>query len=342
MSQGDRLCQRKEKKLDKDKIDILVPVYNGQRYLRGCVESILRQTFQDFQLILINDGSTDESGQICDEYADKNQNVTVVHKKNGGVSDARNRGLEESTSPYITFVDSDDYIDSDYLEVLYQAAQKHDADLVISCHKTAAEGKDMGCQKNGDGQVADSRLISKSEAYGQMLDGRQMITSVWGKLYRRELLKPVRYPVGEIYEDMKVIGQIIESSHRIAYTPYAGYYYVQRPDSITHEAGSPKHMALLENERQLKELIKDRYPQLEKTANRHYLWSCFFLLSMMTESPHCQKECQILKGEILKEWKFLLFGKQIPLVQRLGTVCLAPGVPFYRFIWRLCRPFLKK
>lgn len=331
-------------------IGVIVPVYNAERYLRKCVESILNQSFPDFELILIDDGSMDASGRICDEYAKKHKNVRVIHSGHIGVAAIRNRGVDENTSEYITFVDSDDYIDRNYLETLYQLMLRNKADLVISCGKNLAVGREEGAADPGSiagtnraggpdstmGQ-AEGHIASKSEVYKRMFADGQTIAFVWGKLYHRNIFQSIRFPDGEIYEDMKVAGRMIESSHRIVYTSYAGYYYVQTPNSITRGGASLEHMALLKNEKQLLEFINQNHPDISREAKKHYFWSCFFVLSKLAPFPQYKQECHAVRKEIVKEWKFLIFGRETRIMVKAATACLLFGLPCYRFVWGICQ-----
>ncbi len=322
-----------------EKIGIIVPVYNVEIYLRRCIESILKQTFEDFEVILIDDGSTDRSGRICDEYAKKDARIQVVHKDNSGVADTRNKGLEIVETEYITFIDADDYVDSHYLETLYNLMKKYNGDLVISYHIVLQE--DRGRKSKGrnrrDKRTCKEAIVSKAEVYKAMLGNEGMITSVWGKLYHRNLFQTVRYPVGEIYEDMSVISEIVEKSRRIVATSYSGYYYIQRSGSITHGTPSLEHMILLHNEEQLMHLIQDKYPEIGGTAKRHYFWSCFYLLHMLITESEYEPQVKELRNKIKSEWRFLIFGKETSLMERGATVCLMTGLSFYKILVSICR-----
>lgn len=324
-------------------IGVIVPVYNAEQYLRKCIDSILKQSFRDFEVILIDDGSIDASGKICDEYAEKNSNVRVIHSEHIGVAAIRNKGLDENTSEYVAFVDSDDYIDRNYLEILYQMMIRNEADLVISRGKNLAGGRED--RTEGLDSAADSvegHVASKSEIYKHMFTEGQTIAFVWGKLYHRNIFQSIRCPDGEIYEDMKVIGKIIENSHRIVYTSYMGYYYVQTPNSITRGDVSLAHMVLLKNEGQLLDFINHNYPDISMEAKNHYFWSCFFVLSKLVLFAEYKKECQAIRKEIVREWKFLIFGRYTRFMVKTATVCLLFGLPCYRFVWGICQNHVRK
>ena len=325
------------------KIGVIVPVYNAERYLRKCVESILNQSFHDFELILIDDGSIDVSGKICDEYAEKNNNVRVIHSAHKGLAAIRNRGLEENNSEYIAFVDSDDYIAPDYLKTLYQIMIRNKSDLVISRGKNVAEGEENKTEGSGfEADKFEEHIASKSEIYKRMFADGQTVTFAWGKLYHRNIFQSVHYPDGELYEDMKVINKIIENSNRIVYTSYTGYYYVHTPKSITRGNASRDHMVLLKNERQLLDFMNQNYPEISNDAKRHYFWSCFYVLSMLVSFPQYKKECQAIRKEIISEWRFLIFGRYTKIMEKGATVCLLFGLPCYRFVWGKCQSSVEK
>ncbi len=317
-------------------ISVIVPVYNAEQYLTNCIESILSQTFQDYELILIDDGSTDESGVICDEYARKNRQIKVIHQSNAGPSAARNRGLEESRGNYITFVDADDYVEMSYLEKLWQTLERYGADLVVGGMVVVREGKRSKRRKDMVApELKMERMATREEAYRGMLEGKHALLFAWGKLYHRRLFQGLQYAEGEIYEDVKIICKLIERAERIVLTSYAGYFYIQRLGSITHEAMSHKHMILLENEKRLWTFMKDRYPKLESLAKRQYLNSCFFLIEKMASDPKFQGECRNLRKIILKNWKYLLFSTCVSWMERGGMICLLFGIPCYRETWKL-------
>ena len=173
-------------------MDVIVPVYNVEPYLRRCVDSILGQTFRDFTLYLIDDGSTDGGGGICDEYAGTDGRVRVIHQENRGLSAARNRGLEDSSSGYVTFIDSDDYVEERYLERLWRMAEE--ADMVLSGMVVAEEGG--GEIPASPAEEPDRWAASREDAFRYMLGGERPLLFAWGKLYRRDLFQEIRFPAG--------------------------------------------------------------------------------------------------------------------------------------------------
>lgn len=319
------------------KIGVIVPVYNVEKYLCKCIDSILLQTFQDFELILIDDGSTDQSGEICDKYAERYGNIRVFHGEHKGVADARNKGVDENTGEYIAFVDSDDWIDKQYLEVLYRLIEKYRADLVISGGINVTETYRVNYIDNVDymQMVLDAEIVSKHEAYRRMLLCENNLTvAPWAKLYHQKLVQLFRYPSGEIYEDLKVINKIIEGSERIVCTSYTGYFYLRRKGSITHGRMSAEHMTGLKNAKCVWDFIKQYYPNIEDAAKVHYLRKCFDIFNMMLLNSDYYQECQKLRREIINEKKYLLFCNHFNFVEKIGSICLMVGIPWYRLALR--------
>ena len=211
-------------------ISVIVPIYNVERYLGKCIESICGQTFPMLEIILVDDGSTDRSGAICDEWALKDQRIRVLHKENGGLSDARNAGIGISSGDWFMFVDSDDTITPDTIERLYQAATDNDCEIAV-CNIVRIY--DDGATEPFYSPVSELTV----------LDGRKRFEtlkqpSACNKLFRRDLLGEIRFPKGKYYEDTFVYHIWAHRAKRIALTGHDGYYYLSRRESIL---GQPKY-----------------------------------------------------------------------------------------------------
>lgn len=226
-------------------IGVLVPVYNVEAYLPGCIESILGQTCRDFELLLINDGSRDKSGEVCDAYALKDSRVHVIHQENRGVACARNSALEwafQRDCQWIAFVDSDDTVAPGYLEKLLALAEKHDAQIsscgitVCSADKTTVEAADY-----------DASVISGQKACEEVYKiGGMTVVSCPGKLIHRSLFDGIRFPEGKIHEDEAIIPQVMYRAQRIAITTEPLYFYFQSDNSIMRSTFSSKRFQALE------------------------------------------------------------------------------------------------
>lgn len=223
------------------KISVIVPIYNVEKYLNRCVDSILVQTFTDFELILVDDGSPDNCGKICDEYAAKDSRIHVIHKKNGGLSDARNAGIDwafaSSDCEWISFVDSDDWIHPQYLEILYRAATEHQVDVSI-CAFQKTNGDIESFEVN-----EDVFTVNTEEFYD-----RNRINAIiaCGKLYRKQCFAEIRYPVGKLHEDEFTTYKILFKLTVVAFTEAKLYYYYKNEESIMHATWSDKRLDALD------------------------------------------------------------------------------------------------
>lgn len=213
--------------LNRNFISIIVPVYNVEKYLDECVESILRQTHAEFELILVDDGSTDSSGQKADEWSKKDSRITVIHKENGGLSSSRNAGVRVAKGEYLFFVDSDDYIADNCLEVLLRRSVEENADIV-SC-KFYNLWVNACCAETRM-PVAD--VVIEPDVYLERVYLYGVYTIVWNKLYKRKLFEGLCFAEGRLNEDAIIIPRLIEKANRIAHSSETLYYYRRRRSGI--------------------------------------------------------------------------------------------------------------
>ncbi len=250
-------------------IAIIVPVYKVEKYLSRCVDSILNQTYQDFELILVNDGSPDNCGKICDEYAEKDNRIYVIHKENGGLSDARNAGLDwmfaNSKSEWLTFVDSDDWIHPQYLEVMLDAVINNGA-LMSICNYVQAN------ELSSFNMISDYDVILKEseEAY---VDDEIATMPAFTKLYSRVLWKDLRFPKGKLHEDAYITHIPIFSAKKIATVHEKLYFYYYNETGIMNSSWSPKRMDELDAwKKRLKYLKQNNYKNAYKKDLQSFLW----------------------------------------------------------------------
>lgn len=208
-------------------VSIIVPIYKVEPYLRRCIDSITSQTYTNLEIILVDDGSPDNCPQICDEYAGKDKRIVVVHKKNGGLSEARNVGLDICKGEYISFVDSDDWVNEKYIEKLLCFAAKENADIIIG-ENIRTEGNSKLPRES----VFIKAYTSKEALHHLFGQNHIAFTVSWGKLYKRTLFKSVRFPVGKFYEDQFTTYILFYNAKKIIYTSEILYLYYQRIDSI--------------------------------------------------------------------------------------------------------------
>lgn len=266
--------------MGKDLITVVIPVYNVERYLRKCIDTVCNQTYRNTQIILVDDGSNDGCGIICDEAARKDKRIVVIHKSNGGLSDARNRGIDIARGKYITFIDSDDYISEDYLEYLYGILKKNNAQISICGHIKTKNEQD--CTRKNE---TTEECMSKEKALEEMLYARKFSTSAWGKLYLTELFTDVRYPYGKFSEDMFTTYKVIDKADRIVYGSQICYYYLRRNGSILVSQFSKKHMDVLDGLEQLRKDIPIEQYGLEKPYSSQVI-EC--IAAMLERKPEPQ------------------------------------------------------
>ncbi len=220
-------------------ISVIVPVYKVEAYLPACVESILGQSFSDLELILVDDGSPDSCGALCDAYAARDPRIRVIHQPNGGLSAARNSGMEIAQGKYMTFIDSDDYVAPDYLELLYRSVEQSGAELAVCRTRVFEDGRDPAAAPSA--AEADSKVLSGREAVILLYRGDDAVpVNAWGKLYRSELIADLRFPVGKLHEDQAFVPIACWRAKAVAAVSAGAYYYRDRPESITSKKFSVK------------------------------------------------------------------------------------------------------
>lgn len=263
-------------------ISVIVPIYGVENYLQQCVDSIINQTYTNLEIILVDDGSPDNCGKICDEYATKDKRITVIHKQNGGLSDARNAGLSRMTGEYLLFIDSDDWMEYNGIEILYELACEHNADLVIggvekiddetgSIIWTAATEKPTLC-----------KCYTKQEAMKDMfING----CASWARLYKRNIHADILFPVGEINEDEAIVLDILERCQTIVKTNRVVYKYRYRKQSITSTKWHRKKLDWCKHCENNLAYVSNNYPSLVKYAKQRYRSSLVWALNNMAMSP---------------------------------------------------------
>ena len=209
-------------------VSVVIPVYKVEKYLSECVESVTGQTYEDIQIILVDDGSPDLCGKICDRYAERDPRVLVIHKENGGLSDARNVGMKESTGEFIYFLDSDDRIEPDTVERLVEAQRRTDADLVFSGFYYSYPNR----EDRAEDRFGAERLFTNAEAMQALAEG-SIQTFAWGKLVRAAIAKRYEFPVGKLFEDHFWTHRVLEDAKRVGFAAGEFVHYRQREDSIT-------------------------------------------------------------------------------------------------------------
>ena len=290
-------------------LSIIVPVYKVENYLPKCIDSILAQTFTDFELILVDDGSPDNCPALCDAAAEKDARVRVIHQKNGGLSAARNAGLDAARGAWIGFVDSDDYIAPEMYEVLYQAVQSTGADLAL-CDYAEVDEAGTPCPQMhvslSEGELTGQELLKRASGL--------MVQLAWNKLYRRAIFTQMRYPEGKLNEDLFLIPEVCLQIQKAVVVPKALYYYVQRGGSIMSGNKTLRHFDAAEAAQRYWECLVENkaYEALANAAQ--YVMGCVSRI-------YRQLPPALRKAPRSRE----MLRMQFEVVDRTRRYCAVPG-----------------
>ena len=263
-------------------ISVIVPVYNASKYLPACIESILKQDHSDWELILVDDDSTDGSSEMVDSYAAKDERIRALHPGHGGAAAARNKGVEASRGEFICFIDSDDTVEPDYLSYLYKGVRLFDADIVCCGHD---EPKDTAVPTEGGIAGGDQEAFSICFLW-DLLYQRGLMSVPWGYLYRRSLWDNVRFPEGTEAEDMGTIYRLFMAADRVAKGGKICYHYIQRSSSTIYSTSHSRMRACYKHSRQMLHNIRKERPEASRAAaSRHF--SC--CAQSLSETPLKEK-----------------------------------------------------
>lgn len=280
-----------------DLISVIVPIYKVEKYLNRCVDSIINQTFRNLEIILVDDGSPDNCPKICDEYAEKDNRIKVIHKINGGLSDARNAGMDVATGKYISYIDSDDYISSDFFETLYNAIISEKSDIV-ECSVVKFYEDDHFDEFSDDGLINN---FLKTEAMSALISEKYFHQHVWNKLYKAELVKGIKYAVGKLNEDEFWTYQVFGRTEKVTKINKTMYYYFQRSSSIMGNGYNLRRLDALEGKSNRQKYIEKYFPSLTVEAKIDLYNSCMFAYQCVLKFMNGTERKQAIK--IIKKYK---------------------------------------
>lgn len=287
-------------------ISVIIPIYNVEPYIRRCIDSVINQTFKDMEIILVDDGSTDKSGQIADYYQSQDSRIQVIHKINGGLSDARNRGMEQARGKYLFFLDSDDALVKDTLELLYNAINRYEAECVVCGFYYA----------NEEGEWYDSRYWEKGETV-KVLDNQEAMCALiqnkyiknfaWGKLYKRELIQSILFEKGVFFEDIVWQAEVFSKLKRCVVLKQVGCYYYQREDSIIGHLNMKK-LDMIDALKRRHDYIKQHYPSLQKESWYSLLQACFnyYILLLKEKTREARYHRKQIRAFMRRHYRDLL------------------------------------
>ena len=313
-----------------EKVSIVVPVYNVEDYLKYCVDSLINQSYKNIEIILVDDGSTDDSGRICDEYAQEDDRVRVLHIENGGLSNARNTGVNVASAEWVIFIDSDDYYDRRTVEYLVQLQKKYAVDLVAT---SVIEVRDFQSDDFiGSLTDIDSLKLDRYTALKEMFYGNIVGTHPGGKLYKKEILMKFPFPEGMIYEDLAVSFEHIGACNEIAVGCINLYKYYRRPGSIVNSSYSDKFLDFYKAIEINREFVQRDYPndkEMKKALTVRYVFKGLHVVHALLGSQMYEQVNKIRK-EYRRYWKDILINSHITRKNKLKYLLLLLSPHLYQ------------
>lgn len=323
--------------MNPDLISVIVPIYNVAKYLRACLDSIIHQTYYNLEIILVDDGSTDESSSICDEFSDLDNRIIIKHQKNGGLSDARNTGIEIATGKYITFVDSDDVIATDMIDYLHKLLVENNADMSLCQMRKIDEN---GRYIDNPPSVASSVVgYSPEECLRKYFTDSRFDTVAWSKLYKTKMFSDVRYPKGKYHEDVFTTYKILAKCRIIAIGGERKYMYRARPNSIMNLSFKPAHMHAIEGKCELNDFIENNYPSLSKYSHAEIVYAANMCSMRIANSEKEYIEfVQSLQG-IYRKYIFDYIGQNRSFYAKIFSIAAYVNLNFLIKIIKYARKF---
>lgn len=311
-------------------VSVVVSCFNIETYVEACLASIARQTYSDFEVILVDDGSTDATAAILDAFVQTRASWTVLHKENGGLSSARNAGIAAAKGDWLVFVDGDDLLEERALELLVNAAIRTSSDLVCANHWV----------QSGDNRVAagalgsETRILTQRDAFLSVLYHGDIDVSAWGKVYASSLFRDLRFPEGRIYEDTYVFDDILARVSQVTYIPIPLYCYVMRPGSIVNVTWSGRQMQFIDAADKFADHAEELYPELSKAAVRRRVHARLSVLRYMGEvGDEYTGAKRDLISYVRKAGTGVLWDRDAPMRDKLGIVLIRISPQLFSWAW---------
>ena len=276
-------------------ISVIVPVYNVEKYLDKCLNSIVNQTYKNIEIIVIDDGSTDECGIKCDEWQRRDNRIKVIHQENKGLSETRNTGIKNATGKYISFVDSDDYVDSQFIEKLYNTLRKTNSDISVCNYVHIKENKNVILTVTGN-----IKEYSNTEAIIEFLNENDIYNYLWNKLFKKDLFIEISFPEERVFEDIRTTYKLIAKSKKVSKIQDELYVYINRSTSIVQTQTTNRLVELIKSINVRYYDIEKLYPNLNDINNMNRLKFIYryFVKATNINWSVCNK------NEMLEEYNF--------------------------------------
>ena len=318
-------------------ISVIVPVYNVEKYLKRCVDSIKNQTYDNIEIILVDDGSKDSSGKICDDLSKSDNRIVVIHKKNGGLSSARNAGLKKASGKYVAFVDSDDFIEKDMYKNLYSLISKSE-------YKIASCGFKYVYDNGKIEKKLETNDVKKFDFYDSIKEMniyRYFDMSVCTKLFRKEIFEDIEFPVGKLSEDFFIMYKLIEKSNGLIYINKYMYNYFQRVNSITKSTTINSDFERAAYEQMV--YIENKYPNLKPVVRSAYASANLTVFNFYIKNGvKCPKNVKMtIRKNVIDNFKYVKKSKMYGKVKYLQFLIFIYASPFYKLMFNIYRKNVK-
>lgn len=316
--------------MNKHLITVVIPVYNVENYVYDCIQSVINQTYKNLEIIVVNDGSTDNSGDICDELAKSDNRVKVIHKKNGGLSSARNIGIDNANGTYIVFVDSDDTIDCSMIEKLLNICCNNCADIAI-CNRYYVY--DDGKKKLRYPKNKYDLIMNSEEAIKELNSFRYFDMSAWGKIYSINLFREIRFPIGKLSEDYFIMYKLFDSATRIVCNFEPLYYYYQRKGSISKKA--ELHYDFVQAAYEQMRYVERKYPKLVKCVHAAYASAATTVYGIVLKSGGKvrKKDRKRLQEIVRNNFKYVFLCDNLSFQRKVQLILFSLSLDLYDIIF---------
>lgn len=315
---------------NKQKVSIVVPVYNVENYISRCINSLIKQSYKNLEIVLVDDGSTDSSGNICDEYKKIDSRIKVIHKKNGGLSDARNFGIDGCTGEYICFVDSDDWIEKEMIETLLNDIIDTDSDIAICGRYRAYDNEEKIVEKYK--KYPNKNIFNNIDGLQYLMSFCGYDMSVCDKMFKKDLFSKIRFPYGLTCEDSFTTYKLFSLANKICYINKPFYNYFFRTNSITRN-GNVNETVIIAAQEQYK-FILENYPNLKNCASSFLITA---YMSVFNEYIKREKKClkiSSFKKEAKKYLKYALKNDNICFMKKMQMSIFCFSSFIYKIIYK--------
>lgn len=313
----------------KNLVSIIVPIYKVEDYLKKCVDSLINQTYKDIEIILVDDGSPDNCPKLCDEFALRDSRVKVIHKINGGLSSARNAGLDVCNGDFVMFIDSDDFVSENMVETLLNNYEKTKADIIV-CDYYLVYGDNLKIQKH----YKKNKIVSGIDKYKMLYKSRYAIPSLvaWNKLYKIHIFDKIRYDNGKLHEDEFIICKLLNSANQVSYITDKLYFYVQRNGSIMSKFNTKSFDKIEAFDLRINFFANNGLNELIDEAKYQKLLACKYCLNGYINSDLEKDDSLIekLKNDIFMLLKDLMFSKKLKFVRKVKVILYAVLFNIYK------------